>query len=144
RRVHYRLRDWSVSRQRYWGCPVPMIDCPRCGSVPVPDEQLPVRLPEDVTLSGTGSPLKTMDAFVKVDCPRCGGEARRETDTFDTCFESSGYYARLCCADQHEAMLDERARYWLPVDQYIGGIEHAILHRLYARFFHTLMRDEGL
>src|SRR5690606_5720730 len=88
RRVHYRLRDWSVSRQRYWGCPVPMIDCPRCGSVPVPDEQLPVRLPGGVTLSGAGSPLKTMDAFVKVDCPRCGGEARRETDTFDTFFES--------------------------------------------------------
>ena len=144
RRVNYRLRDWSVSRQRYWGCPVPMIDCPRCGSVPVPDEQLPVRLPEDVTLSGAGSPLKRMDEFVKVDCPRCGGEARRETDTFDTFFESSWYYARFCCADQHEAMLDERARYWLPVDQYIGGIEHAILHLLYARFFHKLMRDEGL
>ncbi|HUG98399.1 MAG TPA: leucine--tRNA ligase [Gammaproteobacteria bacterium] len=144
RRVNYRLRDWSVSRQRYWGCPVPMIDCPRCGSVPVPDEQLPVRLPEDVTLSGAGSPLKQMDAFVKVDCPRCGGDARRETDTFDTFFESSWYYARFCCADQHGAMLDERARYWLPVDQYIGGIEHAILHLLYARFFHKLMRDEGL
>jgi leucyl-tRNA synthetase len=144
RRVNYRLRDWSVSRQRYWGCPVPMIDCPRCGPVPVPEDQLPVRLPEDVTLSGVGSPLKQMEAFVRVDCPRCGGEARRETDTFDTFFESSWYYARFCSADRHDAMLDERARYWLPVDQYIGGIEHAVLHLLYARFFHKLMRDEGL
>jgi leucyl-tRNA synthetase len=144
RRVNYRLRDWSVSRQRYWGCPVPMIDCPRCGPVPVPEDQLPVRLPEDVTLSGVGSPLKQMEAFVRVDCPRCGGEARRETDTFDTFFESSWYYARFCSADQHDAMLDERARYWLPLDQYIGGIEHAVLHLLYARFFHKLMRDEGL
>jgi leucyl-tRNA synthetase len=144
RRVNYRLRDWSVSRQRFWGCPVPMIECPRCGSVPVPEEELPVRLPEDVTLSGVGSPLKTMDEFLRVNCPRCGGEARRETDTFDTFFESSWYYARFCCADQDAAMLDERARYWLPVDQYIGGIEHAVLHLLYARFFHKLMRDEGL
>ena len=144
RRVNYRLRDWSVSRQRFWGCPVPMIVCAECGSVPVPEEQLPVRLPEDVTLSGVGSPLKTMDEFVRVSCPACGGEARRETDTFDTFFESSWYYARYCSADQDEAMLDERARYWLPVDQYIGGIEHAVLHLLYARFFHKLMRDEGL
>jgi leucyl-tRNA synthetase len=144
RRVNYRLRDWSVSRQRYWGCPVPMIACPSCGSVPVPDAQLPVRLPENVTLSGAGSPLRTMDEFVLVDCPKCGGAARRETDTFDTFFESSWYYARFCCPDQDKAMLDERARYWLPVDQYIGGIEHAILHLLYARFFHKLMRDEGL
>jgi len=144
RRVNYRLRDWSVSRQRYWGCPVPMIECAACGSVPVPEAQLPVRLPEDVTLSGVGSPLKTMDEFVNVSCPRCGGEARRETDTFDTFFESSWYYARYCSADQDEAMLDARARYWLPVDQYIGGIEHAVLHLLYSRFFHKLMRDEGL
>ena len=144
RRVNFRLRDWSVSRQRYWGCPVPMIDCRQCGSVPVPDDRLPVVLPEDVTLSGVGSPLKAMDAFVEVDCPRCGGPARRETDTFDTFFESSWYYARYCCPDQHGAMLDERARYWLPVDQYIGGIEHAVLHLLYARFFHKLMRDAGL
>ena len=144
RRVNYRLRDWSVSRQRFWGCPVPMIVCPECGSVPVPQDQLPVRLPEDVTLSGVGSPLKTMDEFVRVSCPACGGEARRETDTFDTFFESSWYYARYCSADQDEAMLDDRARYWLPVDQYIGGIEHAVLHLLYARFFHKLMRDEGL
>jgi leucyl-tRNA synthetase len=144
RRVNYRLRDWSVSRQRFWGCPVPMIVCPDCGSVPVPEDQLPVRLPEDVTLSGVGSPLKTMDEFVRVSCPACGGEARRETDTFDTFFESSWYYARYCSADQDQAMLDDRARYWLPVDQYIGGIEHAVLHLLYARFFHKLMRDEGL
>ena len=144
RRVNYRLRDWSVSRQRFWGCPVPMIHCAACGSVPVPDDQLPVRLPEDVTLSGAGSPLKSMAEFVEVDCPQCGGAARRETDTFDTFFESSWYYARYCSADQDQAMLDERARYWLPVDQYIGGIEHAILHLLYARFFHKLMRDEGL
>jgi leucyl-tRNA synthetase len=144
RRVNYRLRDWSVSRQRFWGCPVPMIECPSCGSVPVPDDQLPVRLPEDVTLSGAGSPLKHMDEFVKVECPKCGGAARRETDTFDTFFESSWYYARYCCADQDQAMLDDRARYWLPVDQYIGGIEHAILHLLYSRFFHKLMRDDGL
>ena len=144
RRVNYRLRDWSVSRQRYWGCPVPMIQCERCGSVPVPEKDLPVRLPEEITLSGAGSPLKTLDEFVRVECPKCGGAAQRETDTFDTFFESSWYYARFCCPDQHEAMLDERARYWLPVDQYIGGIEHAILHLLYARFFHKLMRDEGL
>jgi len=144
RRVNYRLRDWSVSRQRYWGCPVPMIVCPDCGSVPVPEDQLPVRLPEDVTLSGVGSPLKTMDEFVQVSCPRCGADARRETDTFDTFFESSWYYARYCSADQDKAMLDERARYWLPVDQYIGGIEHAVLHLLYSRFFHKLLRDEGL
>ena len=144
RRVNYRLRDWSVSRQRFWGCPVPMIVCPACGPVPVPEEQLPVRLPEEVTLSGVGSPLKTMDEFVRVDCPACGGAARRETDTFDTFFESSWYYARYCSADQDQAMLDDRARYWLPVDQYIGGIEHAVLHLLYARFFHKLMRDEGL
>jgi leucyl-tRNA synthetase len=144
RRVNYRLRDWSVSRQRYWGCPVPMIECPACGPVPVPEDQLPVRLPEDVTLSGVGSPLKTMDEFVHVACPACGAAARRETDTFDTFFESSWYYARYCSADQDKAMVDGRARYWLPVDQYIGGIEHAVLHLLYARFFHKLMRDEGL
>jgi leucyl-tRNA synthetase len=144
RRVNYRLRDWSVSRQRFWGCPVPMLECANCGPVPVPDEELPVRLPEDVTLSGVGSPLKTMEEFVRASCPRCGGPARRETDTFDTFFESSWYYARYCSADQDQAMLDDRARYWLPVDQYIGGIEHAVLHLLYARFFHKLMRDEGL
>ena len=144
RRVNYRLRDWSVSRQRYWGCPVPIIECPRCGSVPVPEDQLPVVLPENVTVSGSGSVLKSMDEFVRTTCPQCGGEARRETDTFDTFVESSWYFARYCCVDQDRAMLDERARYWLPVDHYIGGIEHAILHLLYARFYYKLMRDEGL
>ncbi len=144
RRVNYRLRDWGVSRQRYWGCPIPIVECPRCGSVPVPDDQLPVRLPEDVELTGEGSPLARLPEFVHTTCPRCGGEARRETDTFDTFMESSWYYARFACADNHQAMLDERADYWLPVDQYIGGIEHAILHLLYARFFHKLMRDFGL
>ncbi len=144
RRVNYRLRDWGVSRQRYWGCPIPIIECPRCGSVPVPEDQLPVRLPEAVELTGEGSPLARLEDFVHTTCPRCGGEARRETDTFDTFMESSWYYARFTCADNHRAMLDSRADYWLPVDQYIGGIEHAILHLLYARFFHKLMRDFGL
>jgi len=145
RRINYRLRDWGVSRQRYWGCPVPIVQCEACGSVPVPDEQLPVVLPEDVALDETGgSPLPRLARFVETDCPECGGPARRETDTFDTFVESSWYYARFACPDNEHAMLDERADYWLPVHQYIGGIEHAILHLLYARFFHKLMRDEGL
>jgi leucyl-tRNA synthetase len=144
REVNYRLRDWGVSRQRYWGAPIPMIQCPECGDVPVPDEDLPVVLPEQVDMSATGSPLKRMPEFYRTSCPECGGEAERETDTFDTFMESAWYYARFACADNHEAMLDERADYWTPVHQYIGGIEHAILHLLYARFFHKLMRDEGL
>jgi len=144
RRVNYRLRDWGVSRQRYWGAPIPVINCERCGSVPVPEHDLPVVLPEDVSFDGVGSPIKKMPEFYQVECPRCGGPAERETDTFDTFFESSWYYARFASYDNEEAMLDDRARYWLPVDQYIGGIEHAILHLLYARFFHKLMRDEGL
>ncbi len=144
RTVNFRLRDWLVSRQRYWGAPIPMIDCPDCGPVPVPDEDLPVRLPEEADFTGHGSPLPGLPEFVDAECPECGGAAKRETDTFDTFMESSWYYARYTCADQGGAMLDERARYWLPVDQYIGGIEHAILHLLYARFYYKLMRNEGL
>lgn len=144
KQTNYRLRDWGVSRQRYWGTPIPIIYCDSCGTVAVPDEQLPVVLPEDVAYGeDVGSPIKKMPAFYETTCPQCGGSAQRETDTFDTFFESSWYYARFACPDA-EAMLDERARYWLPVDQYIGGIEHAVLHLLYARFFHKLMRDEGL
>ncbi len=144
RQTHFRLRDWGVSRQRYWGCPIPMIDCPDCGTVPVPEQDLPVKLPEDVVLEGTGSPIKKDPNFYNVTCPQCGQAAKRETDTFDTFVESSWYYARYACPDTDKSMLDERVHYWLPVDQYIGGIEHAILHLLYARFFHKLMRDEGL
>ncbi len=144
RQTNYRLRDWGVSRQRYWGTPIPIINCPSCGSVPVPEADLPVTLPEDVIVDGSGSPIKSMPEFYQTRCPECGGEAERETDTFDTFFESSWYYARFTCPDNEQAMLDERADYWLPVDQYIGGIEHAVLHLLYARFFHKLMRDEGL
>lgn len=144
RTVNYRLRDWGVSRQRYWGAPIPMINCECCGPVPVPDSDLPVVLPEDVDIDESGSPLTRLKEFTDVKCPNCGGEAKRETDTFDTFMESSWYYARYACSDQNQAMLDERANYWLPVDQYIGGIEHAILHLLYARFYHKLMRDAGL
>lgn len=145
RQINYRLRDWGVSRQRYWGCPIPMIYCDSCGVLPVPAEDLPVLLPEEVEFDETGgSPIKKMPAFYDCTCPTCQGPARRETDTFDTFFESSWYFARYACVDNDQAMLDERANYWLPVDQYIGGIEHAILHLLYARFFHKLMRDHGM
>jgi len=144
RQVHYRLRDWGISRQRYWGCPIPIIECPDCGTVPVPESDLPVILPEDVVPDKTGSPLKHDPHFYEVSCPQCGKPARRETDTFDTFIESSWYYARYASPTCDTGMLDEQVHYWLPVDQYIGGIEHAILHLLYARFFHRLMRDEEL
>ncbi len=144
RTVNYRLRDWGVSRQRYWGAPIPIIYCDDCDAVPVPESDLPVVLPEDVHVTGAGSPLKDMPEFVDVACPRCGKDARRETDTFDTFVESSWYFARYACPDSDDAMLDERAAYWMPVDQYTGGIEHAILHLLYSRFFQRVMRDVGL
>jgi len=144
RRTQYRLRDWGVSRQRYWGCPIPIIHCAKCGEVPVPAEQLPVVLPENVTMDGVGSPIKKDASFYETTCPTCGVKATRETDTLDTFFESSWYFARYASHDCSTAMVDERANYWLPVDQYVGGIEHAILHLLYARFFNKLMRDVGL
>ena len=144
RTVNYRLRDWGVSRQRYWGTPIPIIYCDDCEAVPVPEEQLPVVLPEDVEVTGVGSPLRDMPEFYEVACPECGKPARRETDTFDTFIESSWYFARYACPDNDQVMLDQRAEYWTPVDQYTGGIEHAILHLLYSRFFQRVMRDEGL
>ncbi len=143
RRVNWRLRDWGVSRQRYWGCPIPIVYCPACGAVPVPEDQLPVRLPEDVRFMGVQSPIKADPEWRQCACPECGADAERETDTFDTFMESSWYYARYTSPGAAE-MVDGRADYWLPVDQYIGGIEHAILHLLYFRFFHKVMRDEGL
>ena len=144
RTVNFRLRDWGVSRQRYWGAPIPIINCDSCGAVPVPEKDLPVVLPTNVEFEGVGSPIKKMPEFYQTTCPGCGGEATRETDTFDTFMESSWYYARYACARNGEAMLDDEANYWAPVDQYVGGIEHAILHLLYARFYHKLLRDEGL
>ncbi len=143
RRVNFRLRDWGVSRQRYWGCPIPIVYCPKCEAVPVPEDQLPVLLPEDVEFSGVKSPIKSDPEWRKTTCPQCGGAAERETDTFDTFMESSWYYARYTSPGAAD-MVDERANYWLPVDQYIGGIEHAILHLLYFRFYHKLLRDAGL
>ena len=142
--VNYRLRDWLVSRQRYWGCPIPIIHCDDCGPVPVPDKDLPVTLPDNVSIDGSGSPLSKMPDWYNTSCPDCGKNAVRDTDTFDTFMESSWYYARFASADYSEGMLDERMQYWRNVDHYVGGEEHAILHLLYARFFHKVMRDEGL
>jgi len=144
KQINFRLRDWGVSRQRYWGSPIPIINCDSCGAVSVPEDQLPVVLPEDIDFDGVGSPIKKMPSFYETTCPKCGEKAERETDTFDTFMESSWYFARFTGVDNHKSMLDERADYWLPVDHYIGGIEHAILHLLYARFFTKLMRDTGL
>jgi len=143
RKTNFRLRDWGVSRQRYWGAPIPVIYCDDCGTVPVPEADLPVELPRDVVLDGSQSPLVAHPTFSHVDCPKCGKPARRETDTFDTFMESSWYFARFT-SNKADSMLDASANYWLPVDQYIGGIEHAILHLLYARFYTKLLRDEGL
>jgi leucyl-tRNA synthetase len=143
KQVRFRLRDWGVSRQRYWGAPVPVIYCDDCGTVPVPEKDLPVELPRDVVLDGSQSPLVAHPTFSKTTCPCCGKPARRETDTFDTFMESSWYFAKFASKDS-ESMLDARANHWLPVDHYIGGIEHAILHLLYARFYTKLLRDEGL
>ncbi len=144
KRVQYRLRDWGISRQRYWGCPIPLIHCANCGVVAVPDDQLPVVLPQDLVPDGSGNPLVKTPSFYECTCPKCGKAARRETDTMDTFVDSSWYYARYTCPDQNHAMTDERANYWLPADQYIGGIEHAILHLLYSRFWSKVMRDLGL
>jgi leucyl-tRNA synthetase len=143
KQVQWRLRDWGISRQRYWGCPIPLILCPTCGDVPVPDKDLPVVLPENLVPDGSGNPLNKTPAFYQVKCPKCGGDARRETDTMDTFVDSSWYFLRFACADDGQAMVDERADYWMAVDQYIGGIEHAILHLLYSRFFTRAMKATG-
>ena len=144
RQINYRLRDWGISRQRYWGAPIPMVQCSECGDVPIKEQDLPVILPPNLIPDGHASPLTASASFYQTTCPQCGQEAKRETDTMDTFMESSWYYARYASYDQHSAMLDQRANYWTPVDQYIGGIEHAILHLLYARFMHKLLRDQGL
>ena len=144
KQVTWRLRDWGISRQRYWGCPIPIVHCDSCGDVPVPDDQLPVVLPEDCVPDGSGNPLNKRADFLDAACPKCGKPAKRETDTMDTFVDSSWYYMRFACADQHASMVDERVNYWLPVDQYIGGIEHAILHLLYSRFWTKVMRDFGM
>ncbi|MFR4434152.1 MAG: leucine--tRNA ligase [Sutterella wadsworthensis] len=144
KQVQFRLRDWGISRQRYWGTPIPMINCPCCGPVPVPEQDLPVVLPEDLIPDGSGNPLTKCESFLNVKCPKCGGDAQRETDTMDTFVDSSWYFQRYCSPDCSTAMVDKRADYWMPMDQYIGGIEHAVLHLLYARFWTKVMRDLGL
>lgn len=144
RKVQYRLRDWGISRQRYWGCPIPIIHCPDCGAVPVPEKDLPVVLPEDLVPDGSGNPLNRCESFLHTTCPNCNGPAKRETDTMDTFVDSSWYFFRYTCPKNTQAMVDEQTQSWMPVDQYIGGIEHAILHLLYARFWTRLMKDEGL
>jgi leucyl-tRNA synthetase len=144
KQVQWRLRDWGISRQRYWGCPIPLIHCPKCGDVPVPDDQLPVKLPEDLVPDGSGNPLAKHAAFLNCSCPECGAAAQRETDTMDTFVDSSWYFLRYCSNDNTSGMVDQRAQYWMPVDQYIGGIEHAILHLLYSRFWTKVMRELGL
>ena len=143
KRIQWRLRDWGISRQRYWGCPVPLIHCPKCGVVPVPDDQLPVVLPEGLVPDGSGNPLNKTPSFYECKCPQCSADARRETDTMDTFVDSSWYFLRFACPDA-PTMVDGRANYWMQVDQYIGGIEHAILHLLYSRFWTKVMRDLGL
>lgn len=144
KKTTFRLRDWGISRQRYWGTPIPMIHCGDCGSVPVPEADLPVVLPEHLVPDGTGNPLNKDEAFLKCDCPKCGKPARRETDTMDTFIDSSWYYMRYTSPGSNEAMVDARNDYWMPMDQYIGGIEHAVMHLLYARFWTKVMRDFGL
>src|SRR5690606_8343490 len=144
KQINWRLRDWGISRQRYWGCPIPIIHCENCGDVPVPDDQLPVKLPEDCVPDGSGNPLNKREDFLNCACPKCGGPAKRETDTMDTFVDSSWYYARYASGFSGERMVDEETNYWMPVDQYIGGIEHAILHLLYSRFWWKVMGDVGL
>jgi len=144
KKTTWRLRDWGISRQRYWGTPIPMIHCDACGAVPVPEKDLPVVLPQDLVPDGSGNPLNKCEAFLKVNCPCCGQPARRETDTMDTFIDSSWYFMRYCDSQNDQAMVADGARYWMPMDQYIGGIEHAILHLLYARFWTKVMRDLGL
>ncbi|MDP2007270.1 MAG: leucine--tRNA ligase [Rubrivivax sp.] len=144
KKTTWRLRDWGISRQRYWGTPIPIIHCDDCGSVPVPEKDLPVVLPEDLVPDGSGNPLQHCAAFLNVGCPQCGKPARRETDTMDTFVDSAWYYMRYCCPGSDDAMVDARNDYWMPMDQYIGGIEHAVLHLLYARFWTKAMRDLGL